>query len=103
MTEEKKYIVADIGFWSTAKGSLCSGVNGLTTLEIEYLKSLRPGDRLILYPEVSNNPKSPQVRLKRFWRDGETLPNGTIYHERSYTKPGSTKMVVASTTETDTI
>lgn len=48
---EKKYV--GVNMWKKESGSYMSHGSGLTDEQIEMLKSVKPGDRLIVSPNVS--------------------------------------------------
>ncbi len=50
----------NIAFWKKESGNFMNHSQGLSVEQIEFLKSLKPGDRLIIYVNV---PKEGQEHL----------------------------------------
>ena len=53
-----------LGFWKTSDGNARSSVKGLSFEQLEWLKSLKEGERLVLWlnsPKNSNS--SPDIML----------------------------------------
>ena len=69
-----------IPFWTKSTGVSCTLAEGLQPGDIEFFHNLKVGDRLNLYP--SNYPApSPNFNIRRFMRDGEKFPDGTVYRD----------------------
>lgn len=55
-----------LGFWMNRKGSYVSHAKGLTVEQVNHLRSLKPGDRLVLFVEGDKRTEqSPDVMLKK--------------------------------------
>jgi len=57
----------NIGFWKIVNSNnFTSSVKGLTEEQVNYLKNLKVGDRLVLFVnDVREGEKSPNLSLKR--------------------------------------
>lgn len=58
-----------IGFWKKESGNLMSIGKGLSQAEIDFLRSLKPGDRLILWDNSrskGNNDALPGFSLAKY-------------------------------------
>jgi len=55
-----------IPFWSKETGNLMSHSNGLTPEQVEYLKQLKVGERLILWFNKTENANQPSYTMKVF-------------------------------------
>lgn len=53
-----------IPFWSKETGNLMGHSKGLTTEQVSYLKSLKPGDRLILWLNETQDTNRANYTLK---------------------------------------
>lgn len=53
-----------VPFWSKETGNLMSHANGLTPEQVEYLKTLEVGDRLIMWFNKIDGPSKPSYNLK---------------------------------------
>lgn len=55
-----------IGLWKKDTGNLMSHAQGLTETQIEFLQSLKPGDRLIAWDNSANPTETgPGYTLKK--------------------------------------
>jgi hypothetical protein len=64
-----KYSKESISFWKTDYGSLKTHNKGLTEQQIEFLKTLKVGDELILFTNQDKKDKtSPDHSLKKINR-----------------------------------
>ncbi len=67
ITKEEKEKFMSIGFWKKESGNSLTHGKGLTVEHIEFLKTLKEGDRLIIW---DNKPKEgetkPHFTLKKF-------------------------------------
>lgn len=56
----------NVGFWKKETGNLLSHGKGLTAEQVEQLKSLKEGDRFIIWQNNKKNETSPGFTLKVF-------------------------------------
>jgi hypothetical protein len=54
-----------IGFWEKESGHMFSYGKGLSEEQVKELKSLKVGDRLILFKNDGSRPNSPHFSLKK--------------------------------------
>lgn len=67
-----------IPFWSKETGNLMSHKTGLTPEQIEYLKQLKVGDRLIMWFNKIDSPSRASYNLKVYHpapKNSEELPS----------------------------
>lgn len=55
-----------IGFWKKQTGNLMNIGKGLSPTEIEFLQSLKPGDRLILWENNNKDEKQPTHTMRKY-------------------------------------
>ena len=62
-----------IGLWKKETNNLLSHGEGLTEEQVEFLQSLKPGDRLICWynKDSSEDPKRATYTLKKFEPKGD--------------------------------
>jgi len=59
-----------ITFWKKETGNLMNAKQGLTAEQIEFLQSLKQGDRLILWFEnQKSSDNSPDFRMKKYAKE----------------------------------
>lgn len=56
----------NIGFWKKETGNLMSHGSGLNGEQVEALKDLKEGDRLIIWRNTKKSESSPEYTLKVF-------------------------------------
>ncbi len=56
----------NIGFWKKETGNLMSHGSGLNGEQIEALKDLKEGDRLIIWRNTKKTESTPEYTLKIF-------------------------------------
>ena len=60
-----------IGFWTKETGNMLSHGKGLDVDQIQFLQSLKEGDRLILWLRKTGTETSPNFTLRQFKPGGE--------------------------------
>lgn len=56
-----------INFWSKDTGNLMSAQTGLTAEEIQGIKELKEGDRIILWLNKRETERQPSYTLKKYF------------------------------------
>lgn len=56
----------NVGFWKKESGNLMSHGKGLTAEQVEQLKTLKEGDRFIIWTNTRKSETSPGFTLKIF-------------------------------------
>ena len=64
MENTKEVRKLSIGFWTMETGSLISHNRGLTKEQIDDLKTLKEGDRIILFYNSERRDKQPAYNLR---------------------------------------
>ena len=60
-----------IGFWIKDTGNFMTHAKGLTQEQIDFLKTLKLGDRLILWKNSRGSEVSPDYTLAKYLKGGE--------------------------------
>lgn len=55
----------NIGFWINSDGNARSSVKGLSFEQVEFLKSLKEGDRLVLFVKPTPEGQQPHFSLTK--------------------------------------
>lgn len=59
-----------VSFWKKSSGNLFSAKSGLTTAQVEFLRQLKPGDRLVIW--VNEEEDAPDFTLRLYKQEKST-------------------------------
>lgn len=62
-----------IAFWKKESGNFVTAKTSLTSEQVEFLHQLKPGDRLILFPNNMRKDTDPSFVLKKLTTDGSQI------------------------------